>query len=90
MSPKPTLSRALLAFVLAMLCGLYDRFASDVSGSVLSNIIKQRISPARACVKVLQSFSSKVFGARTALLGHRGNLGGFARKLAGLNCRVSH
>jgi hypothetical protein len=40
-----------------------------VSGSVLSDITKRRISSARACVKVLQSFSYQVFtGGRSPLV----------------------
>jgi hypothetical protein len=58
-SPKPTRSRVLLASVLAKALWLKGRYASDVSGSDLSNIMTRRISSARVCVKVLQSFSSR-------------------------------
>ena len=43
--------------------------AFEVSGSVLYNIMKRRILSARACMEVLQSFSSKVFtGGRSPLV----------------------
>jgi hypothetical protein len=61
----------------------------DVSGSAhtLSDIMKRRISSARACVKVLQSFSYQVFtGGRSPLVlvvsvrldGHKESLMGAA------------
>jgi hypothetical protein len=59
LAPKSTRSRSLLASVIATALWLKDRFASDVSGSDLSNVMTRRISSARVCVKVLQSFSSR-------------------------------
>jgi hypothetical protein len=43
--------------------------AYGVGGSILYNLMKRRISSARASVKVLQSFSSKVYtGGRSPLV----------------------
>jgi hypothetical protein len=51
------------------LCGWFDRFASDLSCSVLSYIMKRRISSARACVEVLRSFSTQIYtGGRSRLV----------------------
>jgi hypothetical protein len=41
---------------LKKLCGWYFRFASDMSGSVIYNLKKRRISSARAFVEVRQFF----------------------------------
>jgi len=53
---------------LLKLFGWYGLFASDVSVSVLFNIMKRWILPARACMEVLQYFSSKVFTSGRSLL----------------------
>jgi len=87
---RSTRSRALLASALTKALWLEDRFASDVSGSYLSNIMTRRISSARVCVKVLQSFSSRASVSTKRATWGRLGLAGACPRLAAKVLYVLH